>query len=92
MLNLYDGDRGLQLIIISVVFGSLATVAVALRLMSRRIKRKNLAADDYWIILALVRDRYVFLDSILPSCRFVNKHIWSLRSIVRLNAQQCYVD
>jgi len=53
-LDLRDDDLGLRLIIVNTVFLSLATLAVALRLASRGIKRKRLASDDYWIILALV--------------------------------------
>lgn len=36
------------------IFGVMATVAVALRLWARRIKKMSLAFNDYAIILALV--------------------------------------
>ena len=36
------------------IFGILATVAVVLRLWSRRIKKLSLAFNDYAMILALV--------------------------------------
>lgn len=49
-----DENRALKLLISSVVFLFLATSAVALRFISRRVKRVGLAANDYWIIVALV--------------------------------------
>ena len=49
-----DESRPLKLLVLSVVFLFLATSAVALRFISRRVKRVGLAADDYWIIIALV--------------------------------------
>ena len=49
-----DENRALKLLILSVVFLFLATSAVALRFISRRVKRVGLAADDYWVIGALV--------------------------------------
>ena len=46
--------RGVELLVIAVVILLLATLAVALRFVSRRIKRVRWAADDYMIIVALV--------------------------------------
>ena len=49
-----QNNRGVELLVIAVVILSLATLAVALRFVSRRIKRVRWAADDYMIIVALV--------------------------------------
>ena len=46
--------RGVELLVIATSILFLATIAVALRFVSRRIKRVRLAADDYMIIVALV--------------------------------------
>lgn len=47
-------DDKAQLLIISIVFPTLATMAVILRFISRRMKHARLVANDYWIIVALV--------------------------------------
>ena len=46
--------QDVRLLIVSSVFLTLAIVAVALRCVARRFKGLRLAADDYWIALALV--------------------------------------
>ena len=43
------------LVVVAVVFPVLATAAVALRFYARRIKRQDLKADDWVILLGLVR-------------------------------------
>ena len=53
-LNLNDGMRGLHLLIISPVFLTIAILAVSLRFIARRMRRLDLAADDLWIMIALV--------------------------------------
>ena len=53
-LNLSDGYQGLHLMIVSPLFLTLALAAVIGRLLARKMKRIKLAADDYWVILALV--------------------------------------
>ena len=52
MLNLTVDGQG-ALILGSIIL-LLDTVAVCLRVRARRLKRLSLAADDYWILLALV--------------------------------------
>ena len=49
-----DNNQGAKLLAVTVVFLTLATLAVIFRFVSRRIKRVKLAADDYMIIVALV--------------------------------------
>lgn len=43
-----------QLAVISFIVGPMAIVAVALRLWSRYLQRRNLAAHDYLALVALV--------------------------------------
>lgn len=43
-----------NLIIIPVIFNTLAAVAVCLRLLARRVSNRNLEASDYIILVALV--------------------------------------
>ena len=47
-------DDKVQLLIIAIVFPILATTAVILRFIARRMKHARLVASDYWIIVALV--------------------------------------
>ena len=47
-------DLGPQTVAVSSVFAVLATLAVAGRLCSRRVKRVAYGADDYMIVVALV--------------------------------------
>jgi hypothetical protein len=54
------GDAGVQLIIIGVVFFTLASAAVALRLISRRVAKKSLAAEDWMVCVALVKPSFFF--------------------------------
>lgn len=49
-----DGRR--NLIAASVTCITIATAAVALRLFARRLSEAKIMADDYMIIVALVRD------------------------------------
>lgn len=51
------GDDGRNNVIAaSVICITIATVAVALRLSARHLSKAKLTADDYTIIVALVRD------------------------------------
>ena len=50
-----------QIIASTVLFMVLTTSAVALRLVSRSIKKLYLASDDYITILALVCRRLIYL-------------------------------
>ena len=49
-----DGSKGLVGVIVGGIFGLLATVAVALRIVSRRMTKARLGADDYMMVVALV--------------------------------------
>ena len=55
MLLILNDSAGVKLIIIDVLFFSLATVAVGLRTWSRRLKRCPLALNDYAVVVGLVR-------------------------------------
>ena len=57
-----DNDRGVELLVITVIFLALATLAVIFRFVSRRMKRVGLAADDYMIIVALVSCSHIYLE------------------------------
>ena len=48
-------DGGMAQLVVAVVFGTLAVLAVALRIISRRLSRVYLRANDYMIIVALVQ-------------------------------------
>ena len=60
------GDPGVAQLVIAVVFGVLSITAVALRIVSRRLSRKQLEISDYAIFVALVRsvglDQYVIAN------------------------------
>ena len=45
----------------NVILGALASIAVALRIVARRVRELPLKADDYTIILALVGARSQFV-------------------------------
>ena len=47
-------DRGVLLVVFCFVFLFIGTLAVAMRLWARKYKNARLAADDWWIIVALV--------------------------------------
>ena len=47
-------DRKPLVIALAVIMPILATTAVVLRLVSRRIKKVRLEADDYTVLIALV--------------------------------------
>ena len=49
-----DGSKGLVGVIVGGIFGLLATVAVALRIVARRMTKARLGADDYMMVVALV--------------------------------------
>ena len=49
-----NGDVGWKPMVYGLVFFALAALAVALRLVSRRMMKKTLAAEDWMICLALV--------------------------------------
>ena len=48
------GSQGLSGIILGSCFGFVATIAVVLRIISRRLTKNPLGADDYMIVMALV--------------------------------------
>ena len=47
-------DKGIMLIVLCFVFLFIGTLAVAMRLWARKYKHTSLAADDWWIVVALV--------------------------------------
>ncbi len=49
-----DNWEGINLIILTVVFLALATVAVGLRIWAKRIRRRALGSDDYACFVAWV--------------------------------------
>lgn len=49
-----SSDRGPALTASSIVFIAAATIAVALRLVARRLKKLSWAADDYLVVVALL--------------------------------------
>lgn len=53
-VNSITNVHQVQPLVIAVVFPSLAAVAVALRLVSKRIVKAPLGTDDYMILAALV--------------------------------------
>ena len=53
-INSIDNVHQLRPLVIAVVFPSLATVAVVLRFISKRIIKAPLSTDDYMILASLV--------------------------------------
>lgn len=49
-----DGNGRTVQLTVTVLFGTLAVIAVVLRVISRRLSRVYLQVNDYMIILALV--------------------------------------
>ncbi len=49
-------NRGYRVLVANVVLALLATFAVVLRIVARRLKKVALGADDIAIIIALVRN------------------------------------
>jgi hypothetical protein len=49
-------SRGRGALVVSAVFTSLATLLVIIRIYTRAILVKQMGADDYAILVALVRD------------------------------------
>ena len=68
-----DKTLGPQVLIISAVFASLATLAVAGRLWARKVKRVRLGGDDWMAVVALVRIAMwvLFLCTALSLCSLV---------------------
>ena len=56
-----------QLLIITIVFSIVPTIAVVLRLVARRLKRRPLAIDDYLILCALVHLSFWLFDLVLEA-------------------------
>ena len=57
-----EGDsRGITVVVLCTVFVPLSAIAVALRLLSRRLKKKALETNDYMILAALVCYQHRFL-------------------------------
>lgn len=50
-------SRGRDALAVSTVFTSLATALVAIRIYTRAFMVKQMGADDYTLLVALVRDR-----------------------------------
>lgn len=55
-----ERNGGMAQLVVAVVFGSLAIVAVVLRIISRRLSRVYLQTNDYMIIFALVEQLRFF--------------------------------
>ena len=55
-----ERDGGMAQLVVAVAFGSLAIVAVVLRIISRRLSRVYLQPNDYMIIFALVKQLRFF--------------------------------
>ena len=51
----HGGDMGVKAIVIDSVFLSLATIAISIRLYSRKLQRHSLLLNDYAAMLAWVR-------------------------------------
>lgn len=49
-----DRNGGVVQLVVAIVFGTLAIIAVVLRVVSRRLSNVYLQVNDYMIILALV--------------------------------------
>lgn len=73
-------NRGPEIIVSSTICIALATTAVALRFLARRITKLQIKADDYMMVLALVRGYRSpshdhlrlrrLLNSLIRNCRY----------------------
>ena len=72
-------NRGPEIIVSSTICIALATTAVALRLLARRITKLQIKADDYMMVLALVRDYHSPSHDHLRLRRLLNLLIWNCR-------------
>ena len=68
-------DRGKDILSSFVVCVCLATIAVILRLVARRVSKAALKADDYWILISLVSP-WVMLCSFSPPRLWDNVAWW----------------
>lgn len=50
-----ERNGGLAQVVVAIVFGIIAIIAVVLRITSRRMSRVSLGMTDYMIVLALVQ-------------------------------------
>ena len=50
-------NRGYKVLVANVIFASLATLAVALRIFAGRFRSAGLGVDDILAVIALVRER-----------------------------------
>lgn len=50
-----NGNPGIAQLVVAIIFGILATVAVILRILSRKVSKVNLSICDYTMMFALVR-------------------------------------
>ena len=62
-----ESDRGPALIAGSIVLIAAASIAVTLRLVSRRLKRLSWAGDDYLIVVALTFAYAMFITLLFCS-------------------------
>ena len=53
LANIHD-DRASNIVVSSVICISVATTAVLLRLLARRLSKAKILADDYMMVFALV--------------------------------------
>ena len=63
MVFIFETQKQVQVFAISLVFSLMAMTAVALRIVSQRIKGARLNLSDYLIMCALVWILYFFLNS-----------------------------
>ena len=85
-LDIKDDTPVIQLLVIITMFLTLAFVAVSLRFVARSIKGLRLAADDYWIALALVMylelvglERLLIVERYLPTVFALQLFLVSLK-------------
>ena len=62
-----NSDRAPALVAGSIVLIAAASIAVTLRLLSRRLKRLSWAADDYFIVVALTFAYAMFITLLFCS-------------------------
>ena len=59
-------DRGRSIVAGNIIVAVVATVAVGLRFLARRLQRISLGVDDYLILAALVRET-------IPAAKFFKR-------------------
>ena len=74
-----DQNKGPRTIAASIVLAIIASLAVALRLVAQKIVKPSLVADDYCVIISLVKSPTILPQANPNSNVFLDPGPWALR-------------